>query len=67
MIRDPETDAIRFAFSNIIDADTNVIAKKHANRYRIERNFEDAKGLCDMESFRGRDWNSGITILHWLP
>ena len=27
MIRDPETDAIRFAFSNIMDADTKVIAK----------------------------------------
>jgi hypothetical protein len=58
MIRDPEIDAIRFAFSNIMDADTKVIAKMQANRYWIERNFEDAKGLCDMDSFRGRNWNS---------
>lgn len=29
-----------------------------ANRYWIERNFEDAKGLCDLDSFRGRSWNA---------
>lgn len=58
MIRDPETGAIRFAFSNIMDADASVIAKMQANRYWIERNLEDAKGLCDLDSFRGRNWNS---------
>lgn len=58
MIRDLETGAIRFAFSNIMDADANVIAKMQANRYWIERNFEDAKGLCDLDTFRGRNWNS---------
>ncbi|WP_373839586.1 hypothetical protein [Methanospirillum sp.] len=30
--------------------------KNQAKRYWIERNFEDAKGLCDLDSFRGRNW-----------
>ncbi|MDX8551719.1 hypothetical protein KHC33_10890 [Methanospirillum sp. J.3.6.1-F.2.7.3] len=62
MISDPETGAIRFAFSNIMDADANVIAKMQANRYWIEQNFEDAKGLCDLDSFRGRNWIHGIIM-----
>ena len=57
MIRDPneveEKDRIRFAFINIPDADLNTLAKMQAKRYWIERNFEDAKGLCDLDSFRG--------------
>lgn len=32
------------------------IARNQAKRYWIERNFEDAKGLCDLDSFRGRNW-----------
>ena len=58
MICEPETGSIRFAFSNIMGADAKVVAKMQANRYWIERNFEDAKGLCDLDSFRGRNWNS---------
>lgn len=41
-----------------MDADASVIAKIQANRYWKNRNFEDAKGLCDLDSFRGRNWNS---------
>ena len=58
MIHNQEDKSIRFAFSNIMDADSIIIAKMQANRYWIERNFEDAKGLCDLDSFRGRSWIS---------
>lgn len=51
MIRDHETGAIRFAFSNIIDAYANVIANMQVNHYWIEGNFEDVKGLCDLDIF----------------
>jgi SRSO17 transposase len=56
MIRDPEEDMIRFAFTNMLSADISDLVKCQANRYWIERNFEDAKGLCDLDSFRGRSW-----------
>jgi len=58
MIRDPDEDMIRFAFTNMLDVDITDLAKCQANRYWIERNFEDAKGLCDLASFRGRSYNS---------
>jgi len=58
MIRDPDEDKIRFAFTNIFGEDLHDLVRKQANRYWIERNFEDAKGLCDMDSFRGRSWLS---------
>ena len=62
MIRDPDEvedeNKIRFAFTNVINANSHDIAKMQANRYWIERNFEDAKGLCDLDSFRGRSWIS---------
>ena len=58
MIRNQEDNSIRFAFSNIIGVDSTIIAKMQANRYWIERNFEDAKGLCDLDSFIGRNWIS---------
>lgn len=56
MIRDPDEDRIRFAFTNILNEDLEDIVRKQANRYWIERNFQDAKGLCDLDSFRGRNW-----------
>ena len=56
MIRDPDEEMIRFAFTNIFDEDLHNLVKKQANRYWIERNFEDVKGLCDLDSFRGRNW-----------
>jgi len=58
MIRDPEENMIRFAFTNMLSEDSSDLAKCQANRYWIERNFEDAKGLCDLDSFRGRNWNA---------
>lgn len=56
MIRDPDEEMIRFAFTNFLNEDLADIVKNQANRYWIERNFEDAKGLCDLDSFRGRNW-----------
>ena len=56
MIRDPEENMVRFAFTNMLNAVTSDLAKCQSNRYWIERNFEDAKGLCDLDSFRGRSW-----------
>lgn len=56
MIRDPDEEMVRFAFTNMLDADTSDLAKCQANRYWIERNFEDAKGLCYLDSFQGRSW-----------
>ena len=58
MIRDPDEEMIRFAFTNIFDDDLHNLVKNQANRYWIERNFEDAKGLCDLDSFRGRGWDA---------
>jgi len=58
MIRDPDEGMIRFAFTNILNLDLQNLAKSQTNRYWIERNFEDAKGLCDLDSFRGRSWNA---------
>ena len=53
-----EKDRIRFAFTNTPDADTDTLAKIQSKRYWIERNFEYAKGLCNLDSFRGRSWDS---------
>ena len=56
MIRYPDEEMIRFAFSNNFEADMHNLVRDQANRYWIERNFEDVKGLCDLDSFRGRGW-----------
>lgn len=56
IIRDPDENRIRFAFTNMIRDGAAELAKCQANRYWIERNFEDAKSLCDLDSFRGRNW-----------
>ena len=56
MIRDPDEKMIRFAFTNFLNEDLADIVRNQAKRYWIERNFEDAKGLCDLDSFRGRNW-----------
>jgi SRSO17 transposase len=58
MICDPDEEMIRFAFTNIFDDELHNLVKNQANRYWIERNFEDAKGLCDLDSFRGRGWDA---------
>ena len=58
MIRYPDEEMIRFAFSNIFEVDLHNLVRYQTNRYWIERNFEDAKGLCDLDSFRGRGWEA---------
>ncbi|UUX93901.1 IS701 family transposase [Methanoplanus endosymbiosus] len=58
MIRDLKEDFLRFAVSNSLEFDLEYLVKAQAKRYWIERNFEDVKGLCDLDSFRGRSWTS---------
>jgi SRSO17 transposase len=58
MINDPDDDDIRYSLTNLIDMDNSQLGILHSNRYWIERNFEDAKGLCNLSSFMGRSWLS---------
>lgn len=58
MISIPEENFLRFAISNNLEFDLDFLVKEQAKRYWIERNFEDVKGLCDLDSFRGRSWTS---------
>jgi hypothetical protein len=41
-----------------MDGDFHHLVRIQSTRYWIERNFEDIKGLADMDSFRGRNWNA---------
>lgn len=58
IIKDPAKDDVRFTFCNQMDGDFHYLVRIQSTRYWIERNFEDIKGLADMDSFRGRNWNA---------
>ncbi|MBF0102678.1 MAG: IS701 family transposase [Desulfobacterales bacterium] len=52
-------DEIRYCLTNTVDGTpTSVLAEMEAQRYWVERAFEDAKGQAGMAEYQVRGWNA---------
>ena len=65
-IGSPQT--VKYTLSNVDEStSTQRLAQMQAQRFWIERAFQEAKSECGMADYQARKWSAWITTWHWSP